>query len=199
MNKSESKYFNTANKIDEAFLKILEKKDLEYITVKEICKEANVNRSTFYLHYETIDDLLKECTEYINSKFLSYFINDERNSIVKRIDEAPLKDLYLFTDDYLRPYLTFIKDNKRLFKTAVSKYNTLSMIKNKEGLVDYVSYPIMNRFKVEENRREYINMFFINGIMGIVKRWLDNDCEDSIDLLIDIIENDLMPKNLSKD
>lgn len=199
MNKSESKYFNTANKIDEAFLKILEKKDLEYITVKEICKEANVNRSTFYLHYETIDDLLKECTEYINSKFLSYFINDERNSIVKRIDEAPLKDLYLFTDDYLRPYLTFIKDNKRLFKTAISKYNTLSMSKNKEGLVDYVSYPIMNRFKVEENRREYINMFFINGIMGIVKRWLDNDCEDSIDLLIDIIENDLMPKNLSKD
>lgn len=199
MNKSESKYFNTANKIDEAFLKILEKKDLEYITVKEICMEANVNRSTFYLHYETIDDLLKECTEYINSKFLSYFTNDEKNSIVKRIDEVPLKDLYLFTDDYLRPYLTFIKDNKRLFKTAVSKYNTLSMSKNKEGLVDYVSYPIMNRFKVEENRREYINIFFLNGIMGIVKQWLDNDCEDSIDSLVDIIENDLMPKNLNKD
>ncbi len=37
MNKSESKYFNTAARMDEALILLLEKKDLEYITVKEIC------------------------------------------------------------------------------------------------------------------------------------------------------------------
>lgn len=58
MNKSESKYFNTAVKMDKAFLELLEKKDFEFITVKEICAKAEVNRSTFYLHYETIGDLL---------------------------------------------------------------------------------------------------------------------------------------------
>lgn len=36
MNKSESKYFNTAKKMDEAFIELLEKKDFEYISVKEI-------------------------------------------------------------------------------------------------------------------------------------------------------------------
>ena len=41
MNKSESKYFNTALKMDRAFLEILEKKDLSYITVKEICEKAS--------------------------------------------------------------------------------------------------------------------------------------------------------------
>lgn len=40
MNKSESKYFNTAAKMDVAFLKLLEKKEIEYITVKEICEKA---------------------------------------------------------------------------------------------------------------------------------------------------------------
>ena len=50
MNKNESKYFNTAVKMDKAFLALLEKKDFAYITVKEICEEAGVNRSTFYLH-----------------------------------------------------------------------------------------------------------------------------------------------------
>lgn len=60
MNKNESKYFNTAIKMDQSFLELLEKKDFAYITVKEICHEADVNRSTFYLHYETLDDLLKK-------------------------------------------------------------------------------------------------------------------------------------------
>ena len=47
MNKSESKYFNTAIRMDEALIALLEKKDFEYITVKEICDKAGVNRSTF--------------------------------------------------------------------------------------------------------------------------------------------------------
>ena len=40
MNKSESKYFNTALRMDEALITLLEKKDLEYITVKEICEKS---------------------------------------------------------------------------------------------------------------------------------------------------------------
>ena len=37
MNRSESKYFATAARMDEAFLTLLEKKDFAYVTVKEIC------------------------------------------------------------------------------------------------------------------------------------------------------------------
>ena len=73
MNKSESKYFNTALRMDEALIELLEHKDLEYITVKELCQQAGVNRSTFYLHYDTISDLLNETMETINQRFLSYF------------------------------------------------------------------------------------------------------------------------------
>lgn len=40
MNKSESKYFNTAIKMDKALIKLLDKKPFDYITVKEICQEA---------------------------------------------------------------------------------------------------------------------------------------------------------------
>ena len=47
MNRSESKYSATAVRMDEAFLALLEKKDFAYITVKEICETAGVNRSTF--------------------------------------------------------------------------------------------------------------------------------------------------------
>ena len=73
MNKSESKYFHTALRMNEALIALLEQKDLEYITVKELCHQAGVNRSTFYLHYETIADLLNETLDLINQRFLSYF------------------------------------------------------------------------------------------------------------------------------
>ena len=65
MNKSRSKYFNTAVRFDKALLSLLEKKPFEYITIREICETAEVNRSTFYLHYENTSDLLKETTAYV--------------------------------------------------------------------------------------------------------------------------------------
>ena len=81
MNKNESKYFNTAIKMDEALLSLLEKKDFAYITIKEICEVAGVNRSTFYLHYENTADLLKETTQYILDKHFSYYNIDKKDVV----------------------------------------------------------------------------------------------------------------------
>ena len=75
MNKNESKYLNTARCMDEALLLLLQKKDYKYITVKEVCKKAGVNRSTFYLHYESMGDLLQESVEMINRRFRDAFVN----------------------------------------------------------------------------------------------------------------------------
>ena len=104
MNKSESKYFNTALRMDEALLALLEEKDLEYITVKEICHQAGVNRSTFYLHYETIADLVSETLEMINQRFLSYFPQQEEE-ILGNMGSLAREDLVLVTRGYLLPYL----------------------------------------------------------------------------------------------
>ena len=73
MNKNESKYYNTALLMNQALIELLNKKDYEFITIKEICKKAGVNRSTFYLHYDNVEDLLLETIENINKNFLSYF------------------------------------------------------------------------------------------------------------------------------
>ena len=73
MNKSESKYFNTAKKMDKALITLLEEKSFGYITVSEICKKAGVNRSTFYLHYENTVDLLNETLRVLMDDFSAYF------------------------------------------------------------------------------------------------------------------------------
>lgn len=111
MNKSESKYFNTALLMDEALIRLLEVKDYEYITVKEICEKAGVNRSTFYLHYETVNDLLSECLENIKKRFFDSFAK-KPNDFIGSIGTVPLDDLVFISSDYLRPYLTFFKENQ---------------------------------------------------------------------------------------
>jgi len=51
-----------------AFRKLMAKLSFEKITVKALAEEANINRKTFYLHYDTMDDLLLDMREMILSK-----------------------------------------------------------------------------------------------------------------------------------
>lgn len=180
MSKSESKYFNTAAKMDEAFLEILEKKDFAYITVKEICHAAGVNRSTFYLHYETLGDLLSESVEHMTSQFLQYMQKDAGTFIAK-LPECPIDELRLVVPEYLMPYLSYVKEHRRVFRTALENSGTLALQSSFAGLFEHVLEPILIRFGVPENDREYMILFYISGLMAIVKHWLKNDCSDSLE------------------
>lgn len=188
MNKSESKYFNTAVCMDEALLALLEKKDFSYITIKEICEKAGVNRSTFYLHYETISDLLEESIQYMYRRFLSYM---DSNSIeigfVDRIRDCAPEELYLVTPEYLKPYLNYIKENRRFFRTAVEHSNVLRMEDTYDKMFRHVFTPILERYEVSAQDRQYIMTFYVNGLMAIITMWLKNDCSDSIDHIIAVI------------
>lgn len=186
MNKSESKYFNTAKRMDEAFLELLAVKDFEYITVKEICGTAVVNRSTFYLHYETIADLLSECVEYINGQFLEYMQKDSE-MFVEKIEKCSLEELYLLTPEYLIPYLNYIRDNKKLFLTATQNATVLQLENTYSRMFRHIFAPIMDRFNIPEHDRHYILAFYIKGIMAVIGEWLKCNCEDPVEYIADII------------
>lgn len=196
MNKSESKYFNTAKKMDKAFLELLDKKDLEYITVREICKNAQVNRSTFYLHYETIDDLLNECLEFITNSFLDYYKDFDQKKVVDKIYDDNVKDLFLITPEYLKPFLLYIKEHKKLYSTCVKKYHVLKMDNAYNNLYKYIINPIMDKFNVPKDKRTYLNVFYLEGIMAAIKTWIENDCNDSIDFISNLIIDCIVPDTL---
>lgn len=186
MNKFESKYFSTAKRMDEAFLELLDKKEFEYITVKEICEKASVNRSTFYLHYETMNDLLMEVGEYIGKRFAEYF-NDDL-SIPQNIKESELNNLMFINDDYLTPWLTFIWDNKKLFQTFIKRHDILGMENNYTNIFNHVIRPVLERFEVKSEDHEYLFAFYVEGIVAIVKVWIRDGCTRPIEELIEIIK-----------
>lgn len=191
MNRAESKYFNTALRMDQAFLNLLEKKDMEYITIKDICVAAGVNRSTFYLHYETIGDLLAESVQYMNKQFIEC-MELEAHAFVARIQECPLNELYLVTPAFLTPYLEYIAKNKRLFRTALKNSHSLGLDKTYRRMSEHVFTPILERFQIAESDRSYIMAFYIHGLMAVISEWLKSDCADSISHVSAIMEQCVM-------
>ena len=182
MNKSESKYFNTATKMDLALISLLKKKPFEYITVSEICETASVNRSTFYLHYETISDLLDETTRYLLDDFRSYFPTDTIDLVC-----CDRNELVFVCDKYLTPYLTYIKNHKEVFGTAITHNKLLKFEDVHKRLFDNIFNPILDRFHYPSNTRQYVMMYYLNGINAIVLEWLKNGCDKSIAEISEII------------
>ena len=186
MNKNESKYFNTAIRMDEALITLLEKKDFEYITIKEICDTAGVNRSTFYLHYENTSDLLKETTRYIIDKHLAYYEIDQKR-ISLQFETCKREELLFITDEYLVPYLKFIKDNQRLFKVSIKQFNSFNMNEVYGRMFEHIFNPILERFHVPEKERAYVMKFYLTGVYAIVMEWLDKNCSDDIKTVTRVI------------
>lgn len=195
MNKSESKYFNTALRMDEALIALLEKKDLEYITVKEICHQAGVNRSTFYLHYESIAELLDETMEMINQRFLSYFPQEE-DAVLGDMEHRELNDLVFVTQEYLLPYLRFIQDNKKVYRAAFRNPSSMQANARYGVLKQRILDPILERFEIPAARRPYYIAYYVEGIAAIVKEWLRHDCGDSVEMIAAIIESCVRPKEI---
>ena len=182
MNKSESKYFHTAVRFDKALLSLLEKKPLEYITIREICETAGVNRSTFYLHYENISDLLKETTAYVLEDFTSYF----------PVDPGAITEKFADCD----PYLTFVKENQRVFSTVLSQQTAFESKAIFQRLFDNIFKPILDRFHYPEDEQNYVMMFYLNGITAIITEWLRDGCTKSVEQIAAIIRDCVYGKEL---
>ena len=194
MNKSESKYFNTALRMDEALLALLEEKDLEYITAIEICRQVGVNRSTFYLHYETISDLVNEALEMINQRFLSYFPQQEEE-VLGNMGSREREDLVLVTREYLLPYLRFIRDNKKVYRAAFRNPGSMQAHTRYGELKQRILGPILERFDIPVSHRPYYMAYYVEGIIAIVKEWLRQDCADEVEMIADIIESCARPRD----
>lgn len=173
--------------MDDAFLELIAQKDFAYITVKEICEKAGVNRSTFYLHYETVDDLLEESAQRILAQFERSMPQDTVE-FMEKLPTRPLEELYLITPEYLIPYLNYVKENRRVFRVSMEKASVLKLEDAYGELFRHVLSPILARFGVPEEERRYIMSFYINGLIAIVNEWLREDCTLPVEQVVSIMQ-----------
>lgn len=171
--------------MDQALLEMLEKKEYELITVKDVCQKAGVNRSTFYLHYEYMDDLLQESYGYVMGLFREKFNTDEMSSF--DVANRPLNELILVNEKYLFPYLQFIKENKRIFKVIYERAELFQTASIYRELFERVLNPIMERFGSPKEDNEYMMEYYVHGCMALIMKWVGKGCKEDFEVIIKLL------------
>jgi AcrR family transcriptional regulator len=190
MKNHESKYYNTALLMTEALLILLEKKEYEYITIKEICEKAGVNRSTFYLHYETIDDLLEETITMTNNKFKEAFNNKTINPKILQKE-----DFFFIKEELLIPYLIFVKENKQIYKLMFKYTNLFKGEVQLKRFYDEIFIIALEKYGVPKLERDYVFSYYINGLVAVIQKWIEKDCKDDISFITNLIIKLIVYKN----
>ena len=75
-------------------------------------------------------------------------------------------DIFVYTNGIIMSLILGLGMN------AYDKYNYLK---------DYILLPILERFNIPKEQRNYLIAFYINGIMSIIKQWLNTNCKDNIE------------------
>ncbi|MCD8306968.1 MAG: TetR/AcrR family transcriptional regulator [Clostridia bacterium] len=176
MNNSRTKYNNSAMRMTAALLKLLDKKTLDKITIRELCDEAGVNRSTFYTHYDTIEDILEEARRIIVDEFI------ERMDARKKAgaDEDVLTAYLELIKKHMNFYRIHMETTNPLSFTEMFKERILSSLHEKHG----ADAPV-----IDENRIHYMARYYLLGIYAVIKEWVDGGCDESVDYIHSIIHD----------
>lgn len=184
MNKHQLKFKKTSEKMCCALIDLLKEKRVDEVSVTEICIVADVNRSTFYAHFETIGDLLSETKRYI--------LDVCRKEVLEQIDPADYIDrgekltLSLIRDVYLEPFLLTIRKHRDIF--TISEFSQLSELfnENENNILHKIFMPDLAQ-RAGIKFATYLSTFFFSGVDSVTQRWLEGGCVDSVDEICEII------------
>lgn len=187
MNRSESKFNNSAKKMQSSLVSLLENKEFADISIMDICQNAGVNRSTFYAHYDNTFDLLKEAHQAMISNFFDECTFDSPVDL-SDMRKVSAEDLNFVTPKYLLPYLQYIKRHKRLFRIYAENAHAFDVNNMDDYMIETLFVPIMAKFGITDKKLIlYMQKFFLKGIDAIINEWVRNDCEDDIRFVCEII------------
>ena len=154
-------------RIEKAFVEMIQLKDIEDISVSEICKKADVNRSTFYANYADIYELAEKIIARLYEDFLSISI-PHMEDVKARLD---------FTRIF-----THISENQMLYKTYF-KLGSMDM-----GIVGFDEEVAKMFFDMKY--LDYHIEFFKHGFNAVVKKWLSGGCKETPEEMNSILVNE---------
>lgn len=167
MNKKANEQYKSNERIIlDVFTRLLEEKNIEKITVKEICEEAHINRSTFYNHFEDVYGVLEKMWEFHRMNMGYLFRNSHSKSRRKN----------------LKQILEYIKDNELFYR--VSFHSPIFSEISSGFEIVFMSHELSGTCLKEKYEMEFMKQ----GFLMTISYWLDMDCNLSIDDLLDVID-----------
>ncbi|MBQ3544992.1 MAG: TetR/AcrR family transcriptional regulator [Lachnospiraceae bacterium] len=158
----------TKRLLKKSLIELLKTENIQKISIRTLCENADVNRSTFYKHYNSQYALLKDIEDDLFAD-IEDILSTHTSS-----DNDSDKDVQL------TKVLTHMKDNLDLCQILML-YNIDPEFENK-----LMSIPsVIKRSKLDSSSAfsfssySYTQLFILDGAYCMIKRWIINNCPES--------------------
>ncbi len=143
-------------KMERAFIELLQSREIKEITVSDLTKMTGLNRSTFYANYMDIFDLADRVREKLENDFSNLFAD------------------YDYLNECTGALMVFrhIKENQLFYKTY------FKLCYDEKHLVSVYDTRRAEKEHIDSNLKYHIE-FFRNGLNAIIKLWLAGGCQES--------------------
>lgn len=178
--KNNQRYQETDERIVAELMRLLEEKDIEKVSVAEICRRCEINRASFYLHYTDIYDLMDKIDERLATFYGQIFgAADEQESLA---------------DSFIKLF-GFIRDNKAFYRSYLSHADTFRIME--VTLPVEASENMMGAIRArgfdDPVEGVYHQIFFRDGLLAIVRHWIERDCSESPEYLVRVLRKEYAP------
>ena len=157
----------SCEKIEKAFVELLQTKEIKDITVSDLVKASELNRSTFYANYMDIFDLAEKTREKLEREFSNLFADydyfNERSGALKMFRH--IKENQIFYKTY--------------FKLCYDDRHLMSVYDTKRAEQEHI-----------ENNIRYHIEFFRNGLNAIIKLWLADGCKETPEEMAEVLKQE---------
>lgn len=166
--KVDRRVIKTRRQLKKGLAALMKEKSVNQITVKELVEEVDINRSTFYLHFKDIQDLLREIEESMEAQ------------IKRAIEEHPIvsgnENAFYFIEDMFR----VLDEEREISKALIGPNGDMGFIHRIEQIIKENSRGTLEKmFPGKKEDLKYFYAFCLSGCLGLVKVWLNEGEEKS--------------------
>ena len=179
MNKKEnSRSQQTKIKIRQALMDLLKCKNLNEIYVRDICTMAQINRSSFYEHYQDINDLMMHIEADLSQHIAGFFVN------IPHVSQQSFVQMFEFIQNNAEFYHAFLVNRAGSLMDVIDfKSYIPKMLENPNLQTTFSQDEIV-----------YHMAFFAAGLSALCKAWLLNDMQETPAQMAKILSNEYAGK-----
>ena len=166
--KTDRRIRKTKAQLRAGLAKLMQEKSIKEITVKELVEEVDINRSTFYLHYTDIFNMLSTIEEELLEE------------IRQTIQNHPVSPFNESSFPFIEDIFQILAENKDICSALLGPNGDIAFIHRIENLISTHSLNVLRRtFPDTIEDLKYSYSFCLSGCIGLVKTWLTSDTDET--------------------
>lgn len=171
MKKQERRYRRTEALILSGLTTLLQKKSIKEITVRELADLVDINRSTFYLHYTDIYDLLEKTEQRL--------LKQLKDAVTDKWSNQNETDHFF---EFLEQIFTILSENAPLCSALIGPNGDIAFLRAIEQMMyekGMQTLRAMTPSELPEQDLEFAISFVLAGCIGLVENWLNKECPET--------------------